>query len=278
VTNEEGEFTMTMIDRSACERTAFDRVEFFAEYWRTKPLYIPGEAARFLGTTWTGADFDQAREAARSRDGIVNEVPGKVTFIKNVSKYDDDLASRAKGFAEIFGAPQAWFDAIRTHAPSGIGPHFDHSDNFVLQQEGIKEWSLASPDHIEPRLIASRMLNQPGVGGHALPADRLRFKLVPGDLLYIPLMWLHEGVSHAESSSLSLVCPAVPVYAAVIPCLAQVVRERGLGSEPLIALHSGMSNEQRESAAKSNLEAAAALLHSMADADVAEAGHKGGHR
>lgn len=262
---------MTMVKRSECERATFDREEFFAEFWRSKPLYVPDGAIEFLGTTWTGADFDNARQTARSRGAVVNEIPGEVTFIENISEYDDDLARRAKDCAEVFGAPRAWFDSIRTYTQSGIGPHFDHSDNFVLQQDGIKEWSLASPAHIGPGLIASRMLNQPGVGGHELPTDRLQFRLGPGDLLYIPLMWLHEGVSHAESSSLSLVCPAVSVYSAVVPCLIRVMREHGLGSEPLIALHSRLSDEQHESAVQSIREATVAFLHSVADAEIVQA-------
>jgi 50S ribosomal protein L16 3-hydroxylase len=262
---------VTLIDRSECERAKFDLEEFFAQFWRTKPLYVPGHASEFLGTTWTAADFDAARDAARARGAVVNEVPGEVTFIENVSRVDDDLARRAKRLAAVFGAPRAWFDSIRTYSRSGIGPHFDHSDNFVLQQDGIKEWSLASPSNIDQSLIARRMLNEPGVGSHKLPEDRLQFQLGPGDLLYIPLMWLHEGLSHAESSSLSFVCPGMSLYSAVVSCLTKVLRERGLGSEPLPALHSGLTYEQHQSAVKSIGETTTTLLRHIADSEIIEA-------
>lgn len=254
---------------NAFEETRFDFQVFFAEYWRKKPLLIRNGAEEFLGRTWHVKDFDAAYAETVSRGVSVNEREGQVTFIENVSAYDQDLATRADAFREVFGAPQTWFDAIRTYARSGIGAHFDHSDNFALQQEGTKDWSLAAPTNIDPSVRVRRMLNDPSVGSHALPeGERVNFVLNPGDLLYIPLMWLHEGVSHANSLSVSLVCPAVSLYSAVTPFLTRALKAHGLGGEAIEAPHSGMNDEEREHIAERIRQDTMALLNKATDDEV----------
>ncbi|MBC6446016.1 JmjC domain-containing protein [Actinokineospora xionganensis] len=250
---------------------AFDPVRFFSEYWRRKPMFIRGGAESFLGRRFTGADFDAAYAAATAAGADIRERAGEVTFIENVSAHVPDLLERAGTFGADFAAPKTWFDAIRTYSPSGIGAHFDHSDNFVLQQEGVKHWTLAAPEHLDQADIAKRMLNVPGVGGHEIPDGQgVLFTLEPGDLLYLPLFWLHHGVSDAASLSLSLVCPAVSLYAAVMPFVGQVVRSRALGHQPISALHAYLSDEERASAVSEIRRATVELLRRISDAEVAD--------
>ncbi|AJE87489.1 VldL [Streptomyces albus] len=257
------------------ERDKFDPEVFFAEHWRKKPLYVQGGAADFLRRSWTPQDFGAALRAAREADHTVLEREGEVAFVEKVSLFDADLAERAEEFGRFFGVPETWFDSVATYSPSGIGDHFDHSDNFVLQQEGVKEWSLASPSHLPKTEIARRMMNLPGVGGYDLPThDRAEFVLEPGDLLYIPLLWLHSGVSRASSLSLSLVFPAVSLYSAVVPLLGQVLRGRALGHQPLPAFHSGLSDDERRRAVEAVRTATAALIGRMADEEIVDAVHE----
>ncbi|HEX5534493.1 MAG TPA: cupin domain-containing protein [Actinomycetales bacterium] len=254
------------------EQQSFDPEVFFSTFWRKRPMYIRGGAAEFLGRTWSDADFATAHRRALASGHPVAEREDEVTFIERVSEFDEDLAARAARFRTMFGLPKIWFDSVRTHSPSGIGAHFDHSDNFVLQQSGVKEWSLAAPSHISKETIVRRMMNYPGVGGHPLPdEDIVHFTVEPGDLLYIPLLWLHSGVSHAESLSISLVCPAVSLNSAVMPFLAQVMQSRGLGHQPIPALHSGLSEDAHAEAVASISRATRALLSRMSDDDLAEA-------
>lgn len=250
----------------------FDPEVFFSTYWRQKPLFVRGGAEGFLGCRWSEADFEVAYAKARSEGHTIKEQIGKVTFIEKVSAFDSDLAARATQFGHTFAVPQVWFDAVRTYSSSGIGAHFDHSDNFVLQQGGVKEWMLAPPRHIGRADIARRMMNVPGIGAHALPEEgNLRFVLEPGDLLYIPLFWLHSGVSRSNSLSLSLVCPAISLYSAVMPFLTRAMKERVIGYQPIQALHAHLSPEDRREAVKVLRQATQALLNSVADDELLKA-------
>lgn len=260
-----------MQDVTEHERDTFEFEEFFSEFWRKKPLFVRGGAADMLGRTWSADDFAKLRAKALEQDSSVMEREGEVTFIEGVSAFDPDLDELAQRFSGIFGVPRAWFDSIQTYSPSGIGAHFDHSDNFVLQQGGVKEWSLASPSHIKRGDIARRMMNLPGVGGHTLPDDdQLRFQVRQGDLLYIPMFWLHSGISQADSLSLSLVCPAVSLQSAVLPFLTRIMKSRGLGYQPVPAFHSYLSPEDAEEAEESLRKAVRTLLARISEDDVVD--------
>lgn len=247
---------------------------FFAEYWRRQPLYLKGGAESFLGRRWTTEDFDAAREALRTAESraVVRERPDDVTFIEEVSAIEGDLAARMRGLGELFGTPEPWCDTIRTYRPGGIGAHYDHSDNFVLQQEGIKYWRLAPPSWVPRSDYARRMMGHPGVGHQELPdRDVVEFVLEPGDLMYIPLMWLHSGVSEEHSLSLSVVCPAVTLYAAVVPVVARLLYERATGHQTVEAIPSWLDEDARAAAAARLRRATRALLtHLTDDALLAE--------
>lgn len=268
-----------MLTARDCRRDVLDWQQFFAEHWRKRPLFVPGGAEQLLERRWSETDFVAARAQAVAADSL-RERDGEVTFIEQVSAYDENLARRADDLRTHFGAPTAWFDAIRTYMPSGIGAHFDHSDNFVLQQDGVKEWRLASPTNIDRSVIARRMMNDPDVGGHELPdVGVLEFTVEPGDLLYIPLFWLHSGVSHAASLSLSLVCPAVSMQTVVLSLIAQVARAKALGSQPVAAFHVGMSEEERRAAAEDLQRGIGALLDRLSRPDLVDVvGRLGRHR
>jgi len=255
-----------------CEWSAFDVDGFYRDHWRKRPLFVRGGAAEFLGRVFSAADFDRALTAARAAGHPVSDRDGAVTFIEQVSRFDGDLAVRAQGFAARFGTPEAWFDTVRTGEPDGIGPHFDHSDNFVLQQDGTKEWSLAAPAAIDRAEIARRMLNVPGVGSHDLPAEgRVHVVLEPGDLLYIPLCWLHSGVSRGPSLSLSLVCPAVSLHAAVLPALTRAARQRLLGHQPVPALPEHLTGAERADVLGTLRHAVRSMLTRLSDEELGEA-------
>ena len=228
------------------EVESFNPAQFFAEYWRKKPLMIKGGVNSFLGKLWTREEFDAALIKAREAGAPIKERAGEVTFIEGVSRYDQYLGERTSYFARLFGVPSVWFDTIATHSVSGIGEHFDHSDNFVLNIEGVKRWTVAPPDSIGELSIAKRMMNVAGSGAQDLPKEGcLHFTLGPGDILYLPLFWIHSGVSEGSSLSVSLVAPAISLYSIVASPIIRLMKSRLMGADPIPALHSYLSTEER---------------------------------
>jgi 50S ribosomal protein L16 3-hydroxylase len=70
----------------------------------------------------------------------------------------------------------------------GIGPHVDSYDVFLLQGSGTRRWRIAQ--HYDPALDASAPLKVL----RRFDAEQ-ELVLEPGDLLYLPPNWAHEGVA-----------------------------------------------------------------------------------
>ena len=212
--------------------------EFFARHWRVRPLRVPGGAQALLGDRFPltapavarlVATFDREApdQVTRSDDGV--------TFIQNVDRASPELAELARQLARRHGWYRPWFDMVETKRGSsgGIGSHFDDSDNFVLQQSGRKRWLLHPPSELTSDELARRMLEDATVGDGYMPDDALELELEPGDLLYIPIFWIHWGMSESDSLSLSLVCNTTNVARSLLDPLAGMLRARRDFWEPL---------------------------------------------
>jgi 50S ribosomal protein L16 3-hydroxylase len=87
--------------------------------------------------------------------------------------------------------PQARLDDVMVSyaAPGGgVGPHFDSYDVFLLQGQGRRRWRLAHARNFD--LV-------PGAPLKLIAAFRAEQEIVldPGDLLYLPPGWGHDGVA-----------------------------------------------------------------------------------
>jgi len=79
----------------------------------------------------------------------------------------------------------------------GVGPHVDSYDVFLLQTQGRRHWrigKLASPELV------------PGVPLKILAnfVPEQEFLLDPGDMLYLPPGWAHDGVAEGECMTCSI--------------------------------------------------------------------------
>ncbi|MCB9562043.1 MAG: hypothetical protein H6708_16695 [Kofleriaceae bacterium] len=211
---------------------------FFRDVWRRRPLHVPGGAGQLRDFAWDRAAFDAALAAARAADpDAVRERAGEVAFVENVDRFVAAPRRRARALREHFGVGSLWFDSVRTTGPGSIGCHFDHSDNFVLQCEGVKVWRLWPAEVVPAAQRRARMLGRPGVGAVVPPEDGyVEIELRPGDLLYIPLLWPHWGVAEADSLSLSLVCGGAAACDELLELARVVLRGREVAAEALPAL------------------------------------------
>ncbi|MES1161443.1 MAG: cupin domain-containing protein, partial [Rhizobacter sp.] len=96
--------------------------------------------------------------------------------------------------------PDARLDDVMVSYASdggGVGPHVDSYDVFLLQIHGVRRWRIGRVKR--PQL-------QPGVPlkilGNFVAQDEWR--LEPGDMLYLPPGWAHDGVAEGECMTASI--------------------------------------------------------------------------
>lgn len=70
----------------------------------------------------------------------------------------------------------------------GVGPHFDSYDVFLLQVQGHRRWRIGRLR--EPQLLPDAPLK---ILSHFEPEEE--WLLAPGDMLYLPPRWAHDGVA-----------------------------------------------------------------------------------
>ena len=79
----------------------------------------------------------------------------------------------------------------------GVGPHFDSYDVFLLQMQGRRRWRIGRLK--DPELQADVPLKILS-NFHA----EQEWLLEPGDMLYLPPRWAHEGVAEGECMTCSI--------------------------------------------------------------------------
>jgi 50S ribosomal protein L16 3-hydroxylase len=79
----------------------------------------------------------------------------------------------------------------------GVGPHFDSYDVFLLQAQGRRRWRIGrqSDLQLEPGLPLKILANF---------EPEQEFVLEPGDLLYLPPRYAHDGIAEGECQTYSI--------------------------------------------------------------------------
>jgi 50S ribosomal protein L16 3-hydroxylase len=96
--------------------------------------------------------------------------------------------------------PEARLDDVMISWASdggGVGPHFDSYDVFLLQVQGRRRWRIGRQDDLSL---------QPGVPlkvlAHFEPQEE--YVLEPGDMLYLPPRYAHDGIAEGECQTYSI--------------------------------------------------------------------------
>jgi 50S ribosomal protein L16 3-hydroxylase len=189
--------------------------QFLRDYWHKKPLVIRQAIPGFQSYLTRDALFDMARqEAIESRlithfkqkweikNGPIDKPPSIkksdwTLLIQGANLHDDRVDALLRQFRFI---PDARLDDLMiSYATdgSGVGPHFDSYDVFLLQAHGQRRWSIGAQKDLS--LI------------EGLPLKILRdfqpeqeFVLEPGDMLYLPPHYAHDGVAVGECITYSI--------------------------------------------------------------------------
>jgi len=79
----------------------------------------------------------------------------------------------------------------------GVGPHFDRYDVFLLQAQGRRRWRIGRQKDLS--LVEGLPLK---IQAHFEPEHE--YLLEPGDMLYLPPRWAHDGVAEGECMTYSI--------------------------------------------------------------------------
>lgn len=128
-------------------------------------------------------------------------------LLNRVDTVDHDVGT----VRELFGVPHCWRadDIVVTWSTSGsgIGYHAGHEDAIIVQAAGRRHWRVWSATEVD---IASRrriLISAAGDNNKIFPSGApslLDCELEPGDALYIPPFYPHEGLTLDDSVSIAL--------------------------------------------------------------------------
>lgn len=183
--------------------------EFLRDYWQKRPLLIRQAVPGFNGLL----DWEQMQSLA-ARDDMLSRLvecregvwslehgpfaPRKLTLLDGssnwsvlVSNLNHVLPEAAELLYQFNFVPYARLDDLMVSyalAGGGVGPHFDSYDVFLLQAQGRKRWQISSQQ--DQTLIEGAPLR---ILKHFEPEQE--WLLEPGDMLYLPPKFAHNGIA-----------------------------------------------------------------------------------
>ncbi len=181
---------------------------FLRRHWQKRPLLVRGALPGFSGMITKSALCElAARDDVESR--MVERKRGKyhvahgplarsrmprasignwTLLVNGVNHHNTQAEQLLRRFAFI---PQARLDDVMVSYAArggGVGPHFDSYDVFLIQGPGRRRWRLARR---RPFALVANAPLKLIAGFHA----EEEVVLEPGDLLYLPPGWGHDGIA-----------------------------------------------------------------------------------
>jgi 50S ribosomal protein L16 3-hydroxylase len=118
-------------------------------------------------------------------------------LVQGVNLHDDAADALLREFRFI---PDARLDDLMVSYASdggGVGPHFDSYDVFLLQAHGRRRWRIGPQRDLSLRDdVPLKILR------HFEPEQE--FVLEPGDMLYLPPHYAHDGIAEGECITCSI--------------------------------------------------------------------------
>ncbi len=194
--------------------------QFMAEYWQRKPLLVRQAIPGFVPPVDRDGVFAlAAREDVESRcvmaerpDGQPWSLrcgpfgkralpsvrqPGWSLLVQGVDTQHDEVAALKQALNFI---PAARLDDVMISYATdggGVGPHFDSYDVFLLQAHGQRRWRIGPQRDLRLRDdLPLKILS------HFKPETE--WVLEPGDLLYLPPRYAHDGIAIGECMTWSI--------------------------------------------------------------------------
>ena len=190
--------------------TNFDSAAFLRDTWQQQPLLIrnpwtswsnplgpdelaglaceEGAEARLIRQTGTKWQMEEGH-FAESRFGKLGKQPWTL-LVQAVDQYVAEVAALIEPFRFV---PNWRIDDVMVSYASdggGVGPHFDQYDVFLVQGLGQRRWQIGQLCDAQTPLLPHDDLR--------LLADfqpTAEWVLDPGDILYVPPRFAHNGVA-----------------------------------------------------------------------------------
>jgi len=189
--------------------------QFLTEYWHKKPLLIRQAIPGFVAPLDREAVFElAAREDVEARlvthfddqwklqNGPFAKLPSTkkknwTLLVQGVNLHDDAADALLRQFNFL---PDARLDDLMISYASdagGVGPHFDSYDVFLLQAQGQRRWRIGAQRDLT--LVEGAPLK---ILSDFQPEQE--FILDPGDMLYLPPQYAHDGDAIGECMTCSI--------------------------------------------------------------------------
>jgi 50S ribosomal protein L16 3-hydroxylase len=189
--------------------------QFLIEYWHKKPLLIRQAIPGFTAPLTREALFElAAREDVEARlvthfeqqwhmqNGPFAKLPSTkkkdwTLLVQGVNLHDDGVDALLRLFNFL---PDARLDDLMISYATdagGVGPHFDSYDVFLLQAQGRRRWrigrqkDLVLEDGVPLKILANFQPQE-------------EYVLDPGDMLYLPPRYAHDGIAQGECQTYSI--------------------------------------------------------------------------
>lgn len=215
--------------------------QFLRDHWQKKPLLVRQAIPGFKGVVSRtellafACDPDAQSRLISHQRGKWQIEPGPFskTRLKHLSQSNwtiliqdlnhcvDAGVALLRQFSFI---PYARLDDLMVSyaAPGGgVGPHFDSYDVFLLQGEGTRRWRISAQKDVSlvPNLPLKILRN--------FRAEQ-EWNLCPGDMLYLPPGYAHEGVALTHCATYSIGFRAPSAQELVFNFLSHVQDELAL--------------------------------------------------
>jgi len=191
--------------------------QFMRRHWQKRPLLIRRAIADVDGIADRAGLFAMAaREEVESRLIVKRDTgwtlrqgplprralprvdcPGWTLLVQGLDLHLDAARELLSRFRFV---PDARLDDLMVSWASdggGVGPHVDSYDVFLLQISGRRRWRIAPPG--DRSLVPGMPLK---ILQNFEPAED--WLLEPGDMLYLPPGWGHDGVADGECMTASI--------------------------------------------------------------------------
>jgi 50S ribosomal protein L16 3-hydroxylase len=188
--------------------------QFMRDYWHKKPLLIrnaiPGfkplltvdALAKLAATNHTESrlvtGFDGDGRCSTARWKACRRATREWTLlVQGVNLFDAKADALLRQFRFI---PDARLDDLMVSFATdggGVGPHFDSYDVFLLQAQGQRRWRISAQKDLS--LVEGLPLK---ILADFQPEEE--FVLNPGDMLYLPPHYAHDGVAIGDCQTYSI--------------------------------------------------------------------------